>query len=50
MKKIVVQFNIPSLTAEKYSQTLKDLEAAGKEKSARRLNHVAAEQPKFFNN
>jgi hypothetical protein len=45
MKKIVAQFNIPGFTAEKYSQTIKDLDAAGKEKSAGRLNHVAAQQP-----
>jgi hypothetical protein len=44
MKKIVATFNIPGFTAEQYSKTLKDLEAAGKEKFAGRLNHVAAQQ------
>jgi hypothetical protein len=44
MKKIVAQFNMPGFTDEKYRQTLKDLEAAGKEKSSGRLNHVAAQQ------
>ena len=43
MKKIVAQFNMVGFTAEKYSQTIKDLDAAGKEKSSGRINHVAAE-------
>ena len=45
MGKIVAQFNIPGFTAAKYSQVIKDLDAAGKEKSSGRLNHVAAQQP-----
>jgi quinol monooxygenase YgiN len=44
MKKIVAQFNVKGFTAEQYRKTIHDLEAAGKEKSAGRLNHVAAEQ------
>ena len=44
MKKIVAQFNIVGFTPEQYSKTLKDLDAAGKEKSKGRLNHVAIQQ------
>ncbi|OGU70998.1 MAG: hypothetical protein A2V93_02565 [Ignavibacteria bacterium RBG_16_34_14] len=44
MKKIVAQFNVVGFTAEQYSQVIKDLETAGKEKSSGRINHVAAQQ------
>ncbi|HAH25016.1 MAG TPA: hypothetical protein DCL77_14890 [Prolixibacteraceae bacterium] len=45
MEKIVAQFNIVGFTPEQYSQATKDLEAAGKEKYAGRLCHIAAQQP-----
>ena len=45
MKKVVAQFNVVGFSAEQYNQVLKDLEAAGKDKSAARLNHVAVQQP-----
>jgi hypothetical protein len=44
MKRIVATFNIVGFTPEQYKQTLKDLDAAGKEKSAGRVNHVAGQQ------
>jgi hypothetical protein len=44
MSKIVATFNIPGFTPQKYSQTIKDLDAAGKKLSAGRINHVAAQQ------
>ena len=44
MKKIVAQFNIAGFTAQKYSQAIKDLEAAGVGKPSGRLYHIAAEQ------
>ena len=44
MKKIVAQFNVVGVTAQQYSQTNKDLEAAGKGKLSGRLYHVAAQQ------
>ena len=44
MTKIVATFNIPGFTPQKYSQTIKDLDAAGKKLSAGRINHVAAQQ------
>jgi hypothetical protein len=44
MKKIVAQFNIAGFTEQKYSQTIKDLEAAGVGKPSGRLYHIAAQQ------
>ena len=44
LKKIAAQFNVVGFTAKQYSQVIKDLESAGKEKSSGRLNHVAAQQ------
>lgn len=44
MKKIVAQFNVVGFTAQQYSEVIKDLETAGKEKSSGRLNHVAAQK------
>ena len=37
-------FTMPSMTAEKYDQTVKDLEAAGQGTPAGRMYHVAALQ------
>jgi hypothetical protein len=45
MTKVVATFNVVGFTPEQYSQTLKDLDAAGKDVSAGRINHVAAQQP-----
>ena len=44
MEKIVAQFNVVGFTPEQYNQVTKDLEAAGKEKYAGRLLHIAAQQ------
>jgi hypothetical protein len=44
MEKIVAQFNVVGFKPEQYSQVIKDLEAAGKEKYAGRLLHIAAQQ------
>ena len=45
MKNILVQFNQVDFTAQKYKQTIKDLEAAGAGKPSGRLYHVVTEQP-----
>ena len=45
MKKVVAEFNVVGFTAEQYNRVIQDLEAAGKEVSEGRINHVAAEKP-----
>ncbi len=45
MEKVVAEFNVVGFTSEQYQQVLNDLDAAGKEISAGRINHVAAERP-----
>jgi len=45
MRKVVAEFNVVGFTAEQYNNVLKDLDAAGKEVSSGRINHVAAENP-----
>ena len=45
MEKVVAQFNVVGFMPEQYNQVIKDLEAAGKEKYAGRLCHIATQQP-----
>ncbi len=42
MKKVLVQFNIPGMTAKQYDQTWTDLRAAGQANPKGLLNHFGA--------
>ena len=44
MKKVIVQFNIPGMTAKQYDQAWEDLRAAGQSNPKGLIHHVGAQQ------
>ncbi len=43
MQKVIVQFNVPGMTARQYDQVLRDLESNGLKSPKARISHVASE-------
>lgn len=45
MQKVIVQFNVPGMTALQYDHVMKDLKSEGHENPKERLHHIASSLP-----